>query len=436
MRILSEKVFRPFRRPALVLLTLAFVSFAFGSAVKFPPAKPEEVGFAADRLDRIGPVMQEYVDKGRVAGVVTLVVRNGKAAYFRAFGKLDTGRGAPMPPNAIFRIASQSKAVTSVAIMTLVEAGRINLGDPVSKFIPEFKETKVAVPTADKGSPGYSIVPAKREITIRDLLTHTAGISYGDGPASELYKAAGLQGWLFADKGVPVGDCIKKLAKLPFDAQPGEKWVYGFNIDILGYVVEVVSGMPLADYIKKKLTDPLGMTDTCFFLPENKIGRFASVYGAGKDGRIELVEDALQSPYVKGPRLCYSGGAGLLSTAEDYARFLQMLANGGELEGVRILGPKAVEAMTVNQVGDLYGNQGQGFGLGFSVTNDLGKTGEMGSVGAFGWGGAYFTTYWVDPAERLVAVFMTQLLPSGGLDLQTKFKTLVYQSILESYEKR
>ena len=178
------------------------------------------------------------------------------------------------------------------------------------------------------------------------------------------------------------------------------------------------------------------MTDTHFFLPQNKAGRFASVYGVGKDGKIEPVEDALESAFVKGPRMCFSGGAGLLSTAEDYARFLQMLANGGALDGVRILGPKTVEIMTVNQVGDLYGDRGQGFGLGFWVTNDLGKTGEMGSVGAFGWGGAYYTTYWVDPAERLVAVLMTQLLPAGGLDLQAKFKTLVYQSIVESREKK
>jgi CubicO group peptidase (beta-lactamase class C family) len=434
MRTCTEKSRRPLGRAALVILLLAFVSSTF--AAKFQPAKPQEVGLSAERLDRIGGVMQQYADKGKVAGVVVLVVRDGKAAYFKAFGKLDLSRGTPTPPNAIFRIASQSKAVTSAAVMTLIEEGRINLGDPVSKFIPEFKETKVAVPAADKGTPSYSVVPAKREITIRDLLTHTAGISYGDGPASDLYKAAGVQGWFFADKDLPVGDCIKKLARLPFDAQPGEKWVYGFNTDILGYVVEVVSGMSLADYIKKRITDPLGMTDTHFFLPENKVGRFASVYRAGKEGKLELVEDALQSAYLKGPRLCYSGGAGLLSTAEDYARFLQMLENGGELDGVRILSPKTVEIMTVNQVGDLYDTWGQGFGLGFWVTNDLGKTGEMGSVGAFGWGGAYFTTYWVDPVERLVAVFMTQLLPAGGLDLQTKFKTLVYQSIADSYEKR
>ena len=422
------------RRAALAVLVLALVCPAF--AAKFVPAKPQEVGLSAERLDRLGEVMQQYVKNGKVPGLVVLIVRDGKAAYFKAFGKLDVGRGSTMPPNAIFRIASQTKAVTSVAVMTLVEEGRINLGDPVSRFIPEFRETKVAVPAVDKGTTGYSIVPAKREITIRDLLTHTAGISYGDGPASELYKAAGVQGWFFADKNIPVGDCIKKLAKLPFDAQPGDKWIYGFNTDILGYVVEVVSGMSLADYVKKRITEPLEMTDTHFFLPQNKAGRFASVYGAGKDGKIEPVEDALESAFVKGPRMCFSGGAGLLSTAEDYARFLQMLANGGALDGVRILGPKTVEIMTVNQVGDLYDDRGQGFGLGFWVTNDLGKTGEMGSVGAFGWGGAYYTTYWVDPAERLVAVLMTQLLPAGGLDLQAKFKTLVYQSIVESREKK
>lgn len=405
-------------------------------AAKFPTARPQDVGLSAERLARLGRVMQQYADQKKVAGVVTLIVRNGKAAYFEAFGKLDAAKNIPMPANAIFRIASQSKAVTSVAVMTLVEEGRVNLGDPVAKYIPEFMDSKVAVQATDKGAQGYSVVPARREITIRDLLTHTAGISYGTGPAADLYRAAGVQGWFFADKNVPIGDCIKKLAKLPFDAQPGEKWIYGFNTDILGYLVEVVSGVSLAEYVKTKITDPLGMADTCYFLPESKADRLSPVYAAGKDGTIELVSEPRENAYVTGPRLCYSGGAGLLSTAEDYARFLQMLANGGQLDGVRVLGPKTVEIMTANNVGDLYGDRGQGFGLGFWVTHDVGRTGEPGSVGAFGWGGAYFTTYWVDPAERLVAVFMTQLLPAGGLDLQTKFKTLVYQSIVDSYEKR
>ncbi len=416
---------------ALLLMGLGPV---FGQP-KFPQIRPEAVGMSAARLDRIGTVMQQYVDDGKVAGVVTLVVRNGAGAYFKAFGKLDLGRGTPMPTDGIFRIASQSKAVTSVAVMTLVEEGKLNLGDPVSKYIPEFKDSKVAVPSADRKAPGYTVVPAKRAITVRDLLTHTSGISYGDGPAAELYKAAGLKGWFFAES-APIGECMKKLARLPFDAQPGEKFIYGYNTDVLGYLVEVVSGMSLADYIQKRIAGPLGMTDTSFYLPETKLDRFSSVYGVGKDGKLELVEDARESPYFKGPRACFSGGAGLLSTAEDYARFLQMLANGGQIDGVRILGPKTVEAMTVNQVGDLYGTKGQGFGLGFWVTSDVGRTGELGSVGAFGWGGAYYTTYWVDPAEKLVAVFMTQLLPAGGLDLQTKFKTLVYQAIVDSYEKR
>lgn len=434
MRMPRKIILRPLGWAALAVILLALVPPAFGA--KLPQAKPGDVGMSADRLARLDRVMQEYVDKGRVPGVVALVVRDGKAAYLKSFGKLDLGRGTPMPTDAIFRIASQSKAVTSVAVMTLVEEGRIGLADPVSRYIPEFKDSKVAVPGADKGAQGYVLVPAKREITIRDLLTHTAGISYGNGPASDLYQAAGVHGWSFTAKDASIGDCIRKLGRLPFDAQPGERWVYGFNIDILGHVVEVVSGMSLADYVKAKITDPLGMTDTSFFLPEAKAGRFASVYGAGKDGRLDLVEDALESPYVKGPRRCYSGGAGLVATAEDYARFLQMLANGGQLDGARILGPKTVQIMTANQIGDLYTSPGQGFGLGFWVTRDLGRTGEMGSVGAFGWGGAYYTTYWVDPAERLVAVFMTQLLPAGGLDLQAKFKTLVYQSLVTSYEKR
>ena len=403
-------------------------------AAKLPTVRPELVGLSTARLARIGDVMQRYVDQGRLGGAVILVARNGKVATLQSFSKLDPTTGAVMPTDAIFRIAAQSKALTSVAVMILFEEGRLLLDDPVSKYIPEFKDTTVAVPAAAKKGPGYIIVPAKRSITIRDLLTHTAGISYGDGPAKDLYKAAGLQGWFLADRNVPVGDLIKKLAKLPFDAQPGEKRIYGYNTDILGYLVEVVSGMSLADFIKAKITDPLAMADTHFFLPEEKAGRLAAVYGIGKDGTAELVADPKENAYLKGPRLCYGGGAGLLSTAEDYARFLLMLQSGGEWGGVHILSPKSIELMTADHVGDLYGSQG--FGLGFWVTKELGKNGEPGSVGAFGWGGAYHTTYWVDPAEKLVAVFMTQLLPATGSDAQGKFKALVYQSIIESYEKR
>jgi CubicO group peptidase (beta-lactamase class C family) len=423
-----------FRRPATAALMGLFVMAALGLAASLPIAKPAEVGLSAERLERLTHVMQEYVDQGRVAGMVTLIVRKGKVAYLKPFGKLDLAKGTPMPANAIFRVASQTKAVTSVAVMMLQEEGRLLIDDAVSKYIPEFAATRVAVQAQDKGAKGYSTVPAKRPITIRDLLTHTAGISYGDGPARDEYAAAGIHGWFLADKNMPIGEVIKKLATLPFDAQPGEKFIYGYNTDILGYLVERVSGMSLAEFFAKKITGPLGMTDAHFFLPEDKIGRLTPVYGVDEKGGLKLVEDPRESFYVKGPRMCYAGGAGLLATAEDYARFLCMLLNGGELDGVRVLSPKSVELMTVDHVGDLYGSQG--FGLGFWVTDKLGRNGQPGSTGAFGWGGAYHTTYWVDPAEQLVCVLMTQLLPAGGSDLHGKFRALVYQSIVDSYEKR
>jgi CubicO group peptidase (beta-lactamase class C family) len=419
----------------LILAIIAAIALpAF--AAELPKVRPEVVGLSTERLGRIGEVMQKYVDEGRLGGAVTLVARDGKVAYLQAFGKLDPTSGAAMPTDGIFRIASQTKAVTSVAVMILFEEGKILLGDPVSKYIPEFKATTVAVPDGSKKGPGYKVVPAKRPVTIRDLLTHSAGISYGDGPAQDLYKTAGLQGWFLADRPEPVGFYMKKLASLPFDAQPGEMWVYGYNADILGYLVEVVSGMSLADFVKTRITGPLSMADTSFFLPEEKTGRLSVVYGIGKTGKAEIVADPKELAYVKGPRTCYAGGAGLLSTAEDYARFLLMLQSGGEWGGVHILSPKSVELMTADHVGRLYGIPGQGFGLGFWVTKELGPNGDPGSVGAFGWGGAYHTTYWVDPVEKLVAVFMTQLMPATGSDAQAKFKALVYQSIVESYEKR
>ena len=414
------------------LLTLSLPIFS----AELPRVRPEVVGLSTERLGRIGEVMQRYVDEARLGGAVTLVARCGKVAYLQSFGKLDPTTGIAMPTDAIFRIGSQTRAVTSVAVMILFEEGKLLLNDPVSKYVPEFKATTVAVPDGSKKGPGYKIVPAKRQITIRDLLTHTAGISYGDGPAKALYQSVGLQGWFLADRPEPVGSYVKKLAELPFDAQPGEKWVYGYNADVLGYLVEVVSGMSLADFIKTRITGPLSMVDTSFFLPEHEIDRLSAVYGIGKNGKVELVTDPKELAYVKGPRVCYAGGAGLLSTAEDYARFLLMLQSGGEWGGVHILSPKSVELMTVDHVGSLYGVPGQGFGLGFWVTEELGRNGDPGSVGAFGWGGAYHTTYWVDPVEKLVAVFMTQLMPATGSDAQAKFKALVYQSIIESYERR
>jgi CubicO group peptidase (beta-lactamase class C family) len=404
-----------------------------------PPATtPESVGLSAERLERLRAGMQQAVDEGRVAGLVTYVARSGRVAHLQAFGKADVEAGRPMKTDAIFRIASQTKALTSVAVMMLVEEGKVGLGDPVSRFIPAFKRTTVALPPpagAVAGSP-VSVVPAKREITIRDLLTHTAGISYGDGPARDQWKAAGIQGWYFADRSEPVAAVVERMAALPMDAQPGERYVYGYNTDVLGVVVERVSGLTLAEFFEKRITGPLGLVDTRFYLPPARKDRLATVYAA-KDGKIERATDPKtgQGHYVEGPRAAFAGGAGLLSTARDYGRFLQALLDGGQVDGVRLLSPKTVELMTVNHVGPRLGEaradrQGMGFGLGFDVVEDLGATGRHGSVGAFGWGGAYHTTYWVDPKEKLVALLMTQLLPAGDSDLHAKFRALVYQSIV------
>lgn len=412
--------------PVLLVLTLAAQAWAQG----LPAAAPESVGMSATRLDRLKAVMQDSVDKGRIAGIVTVVTRGGKLVHFETYGKMDVEKNVPMRKDVVLRMASMTKAVTTVAVMILVEEGKILLTDPVSKFLPPFANTTVAVP-----APGgkYGVVPAKRQITIRDLLTHTAGISYGQGnPAEAKYKEAGIIGWYLADKKEPIIPVMEKLASLPFDAQPGEKYVYGYNTDILGAVVEKVSGQPLDRFFQTRIFEPLKMADSAFFLAPEKKDRLATVYAATPAGGIARAADGGmgQGDYVDGPRACFGGGAGLLSTPMDYARFLQMLVNGGELEGARILSPKTVELMTANHVGTLYNDGAMGFGLGFEVIEHLGRTGRYGSVGAYGWGSAYFQRYLVDPQEKLVAVFYAQLIPSGGLDIQERWRDLVYQAIV------
>ena len=426
------------RRHILVALLASLLVAPALRAEAPPAATPESVGLSSERLQRLRAVMQQFVDEGRVSGLVTYVARNGRVAHLEAFGKADVEAGRPMQKDAIFRIASQTKALTSVALMMLVEEGKVGLADPVSRYIPAFAKTTVALapPAGAVASSPAAVVPAKRPITIRDLLTHTAGISYGSGPAQDQWKAAGIQGWYFADRSEPVSAVVERMAALPMDAQPGEKYVYGYNTDILGVVVEKVSGLTLAEFFQKRITGPLGLVDTQFYLPPAGKDRLAAVYAA-KDGKIERATDPKfgQGHYVEGPRVAFAGVAGLLSTARDYGRFLQMLLNGGEIDGVRLLSPKTVELMTVNHVGTLFAERGpsdagRGFGLGFDVIEDLGETGRHGSVGAFGWGGAYHTTYWADPKEKMVVLLMTQLLPAGNSDLHARFRALVYQSIV------
>jgi CubicO group peptidase (beta-lactamase class C family) len=364
---------------------------------------------------------------------VTLIARHGRVAQVGTYGWADREAGRLMAGDVIFRIASQSKAITSVAVMALVEEGRLRLSDPVSRWIPSF----AAATVADSGRR----VPVRRAITIRDLLTHTAGISYGtDSAVAELYRAAGLgpaagYGWYFADKTEPICASMDRLGALPFVAQPGARYVYGYSSDILGCVVERVSGQPLDAFLQARIFGPLRMTDTRFFLAPSQRDRLAAVYAANDTRGHVRADDGPrgQGAYVEGPHASFSGGAGLLSTASDYARLLQMLLNGGSLDGARILAPGTVALMTRNHVGTLYNSTGAtGFGLGFEVLLDPGGAGQYGSVGRFGWGGAYGSNYWVDPGQDLVAVFMIQLMPSGGLDLADKFRTLVYQAIVDT----
>ncbi|MGE0352143.1 MAG: serine hydrolase domain-containing protein [Gemmatimonadales bacterium] len=425
------------RPRSLSLALILWLNAATLLAQALPEGDPRQLGFSPDRLDRIGRVMQDYVDSGRVAGVVTLVARHGQIAYLRAFGWADREAGIRMAPDALFRIASQTKALTSVAVMALVEEGRLRLSDPVATYLPSFANSRVAILT----DTGRALVPANRAITIRDLLTHTAGISYGtDSLVRDLYAAQGLGpaagfGWYFADKKEPICASMDRLGSLPFVAQPGKRWVYGYNTDILGCVVERVSGMTLAEFFRQRITEPLGMTSTWFYVPRAQRARLTAVYAATADGGYRRAPDTPrgQGDYLDGPRLSYSGGAGLIATAGDYAVFLQMLLDQGRLRGRQILAPATVSLMTTNQVDTLFSRRGTGFGLGFQTLDDPGLAGQYGGAGVFSWGGAYASTYWVDPANDLVAVFMIQLIPARGLDLSDKFRTLVYQAMVEDY---
>jgi len=386
------------------------------------------------RLGVLDATMKRYVEEGKLAGAVVMIHQDGREVFSEAYGWRDREAGDRMEEDDIFRIASQTKALTSVAIMMLMEEGKLVLEDPLSKFLPEWAKTTVAVA---KESGGYDVVPAKRPITIRDLLSHSAGISYGTGPGEKAWRDAGIFGWYFADKTETVADVVKRMPALPMAAQPGDQWVYGYNTDILGVVVEKLSGQSLDVFFKERLIDPLGMTDTSFCLPPEKSSRLAVVYSA-KDGKSERAAapgawvgsgHIGQGHYENGPCKAFAGGAGLLSTAADYSRFLQMLLEGGTLDGKRYLSRKSVEQMSENALVTATFQPGQGFGLGFRITEEPGKMANLGSVGDYGWGGAYHSTYWVDPAEGLTVTFMTQLIPAGGLDTQTKLRALIYSAL-------
>ena len=412
---------------ALLVLTAAIPGAAAAQATSH--------GFDPARLARVDSTLQRYVDEGRVAGAVALVMRDGQVAYERAVGWSDREGGRRMTTDAIFRIASQSKAITSTAIMMLVEEGKIGLADPVSRWIPTFQRTLVATRT----DTGVVTLPARRAITIKDLLTHTSGISYGgDAVVASLYTEKGLgngagYAWYTANKSEPICETMDRLGTLPFVQQPGAAWVYGYSTDVLGCVVERASGISLDAFVRERITAPLGMRDTHFYLPPEKRSRLATVYTPDSTGRVVRAGDGPrgQGDYVDGPRVSFAGGAGMLSTARDYARFLEMFRNRGALDGVRFLAPRTVELMATNQVGTLHNADGLGFGLGFQTVDRLGASGYS-SVGTFGWSGAYGSSYDVDPAERLVLVLMIQVVPYYGPGIRESFETAVYQALVES----
>jgi CubicO group peptidase (beta-lactamase class C family) len=394
--------------------------------------------FSPERLRRLDQSLHRYVDEDRVAGVVALVLQDGKPVYNAAMGWADKEAGVRMQPDTLFRIASQSKAITSVMALSLMEEGRLQLADPVSQLIPAFAHTQVA----EMHDGQLKIVPASRPITIFDLLTHTSGVSYGVEPQiANKYQSVGLgpaagHGWYLADKDEDVCTSMERLAKLPFLGQPGERFIYGYSIDVLGCVVERATGKPLDEVVRDRLTKPLQMNDTFFFVPPEKRSRLAAVYSSTADGHIQRAPDGSlgQGHYTDGPRKDFSGGAGLVSTAQDYARFLEMLRREGEIDGHRILSPHAVALMRTNQIPGLYAGEGKGFGLGFETVERYGALG-MASVGSYGWGGAYGTQYVVDPQERIVAVLMIQLLPNqSGLE-KIGFMNLIYQALIKAQHR-
>lgn len=422
------------RQKILTFYLLFVAGLAVSQKSSLQVAVPESAGVSSERLKRIDANFKEWVNDGRLNGAVALIARNGKIVYHKAFGHDDLEKTRPMKTDMIFRIASQTKAITSVAVMMLYEEGEFLLDDAVSKYIPEFAKPQVLTVFNEKDS-SYTTTPAKREITIRDLLTHTSGIGYaqiGSKEANAIYAKNHITAGIGVDKDQVLATAMKKLGSLPLMHQPGEKFTYGLNTDVLGYLVEVVSGKTLADFFQQRIFDPLGMKDTYFYLPASKHNRLAQIYQE-TDKKLARPKEIAQNgkclldyPITQGTY--YSGGAGLSSTALDYAIFLQMLLNGGEYNGKRLLARNTVRMMTMNQIGNI--NRGENkFGLGFGITTEKGSSVLPTPEGVFEWGGAFSTTYWADPKEKLVGIIYRQLWGTTQREIPDKYKVLVYQAL-------
>jgi CubicO group peptidase (beta-lactamase class C family) len=415
-----------------------FYTFAQTKSIKTSPplsvASPESQGFSIERLARLDLLLENAIKTDIIPGATTIICRNGKIIFQKAYGKADVPGNISMKNDNIFRIASMSKAVTATAVMMLWEQGKFNLDEPISKYIPEFKNPVVLDQFNAKDST-YTSTSAKSEITIRQLLTHTSGIGYGviDGDVriKAIYKKAGIVD-LYSTENVKIGDNIKKLAKLPLHNNPGEKFVYSEGLDVLGYFIEIMSGLTFDEYLQKNIFQPLGMRDTYFYLPQDKISRLVKVQ-TKTDGKWTHFTDTfydVEYP-AKGARKFYSGGAGLSSTAKDYATFLQMYLNQGELNGKRLLSRTTVKTILADQQGELMGGAKaeSGYGLAFGVLKDPGiARGGKGSVGAFEWGGYFNTSYFADPKEQIIGIIMkqTQRIEDPTSDV---FKKMIYTAL-------
>ncbi len=418
----------------LVTATVLVALVAWGQSL--PPVSPEDVGMSSQRLAKIDDFVERHLEAHHFAGAVTLVARHGQVVQFEAYGMQDIEAAVPMSKDSIFRFFSMTKPITSVAVMMLFEEGHFLLNDPVSKYLPEFarhgsrsREDR----RNDRPRRGSSRVPADREVTIRDLLRHTSGLTYGFWGTS-----AGRQDLHskreFSARIRTIEETVTKLGTIPLKHQPGTVWEYSVSTDVLGRFVEVVSGQRFDEFLEERILLPLGMEDTGFFvLPENA-GRLTTVYTPNEDNTAISPQDPDRSrDYTKEPTY-FSGGGGLVSTATDYLRFAQMLLNGGELDEVRILSPETIELMTSNHLGDIpiWGGVGNyGFGLGFLVYPDRGDSGSILSDGSFGWGGMAHTTFWVDPEEELIGIFLVQILPRSPIPYRDLFKPVVYQAIVD-----
>ena len=425
-----------------VLLTLSLLSSSPAASAQtrsgrhspaLAEARPARAGVSAERLARIDAMCQGAVDRGDIPGVVALVARHGKIVYHRAFGLADHAAGRPLHRDDLFRIASQSKAITATAVMMLWEEGRFQLDDPVSKFIPEFKQPQV-LKTYNEQDGTWTGEPARREITIRHLLTHTSGLGYGvidgDERFRKLYAKAGVTD-LFTTEPVTIAESVKKLATLPLHHHPGEQFTYSEGLDVLGYLIEVVSGHPFDVFLRDRLFQPLGMKDTGFYLPPEKAARLVPVQQPENGRWVRYPVTFYDPDYpIKGAKSFFSGGAGLCSTARDYATFLQMYLNGGELGAVRILSRTTIETIMRNQVGELWGGGDKVYGLAFGVVTDKGQAkGGEGSPGTFDWGGYFNTQYFADPREQIVGVLMKQTQGTVSDDTAWKFRLLVGQAV-------